>query len=104
MPIRRDARLRHLRRFLEVIQNLYDLDDFDDSVRSAKLNELENVWMQVAKARDWARENAQADSEAERLAKAFDNAGVDIAQIRAETRLSLRRLKDSLLGRGDVGS
>ncbi len=97
MPTQRDARLSHATRFVEVLVEVNDLGDVSEQVRGSKLNELEDVWLQIERARDWASENAEVDLQAKQIVEAFENAGVEVAQIRAETRTALRQLSGSLL-------
>jgi len=97
MPSRQAARARHAERFVQVLQELSGAGEVPAGIQGERLLELEEVWMQIAHARDWALEHAPGDPVAKRMVTEFENAGVAVAQIQAETRFALWRLHDSLL-------
>ena len=97
MPTRREVGLRHARHFAELLQGLSEAERKSPEGRSIKLHELDDAWEQIASARRWALENAPSDPEARRIVATLDDSGVEVAQVQAETRSALRRLKASLL-------
>ncbi len=101
MPTRHDVRLRHARHLAELLRVLSERERESPDGRSDKLRGLDDIWAQIATARAWALEIAETDPEAQRVVAMLEEAGIEVAQVQAETRSALQRLKDSLLASDD---
>lgn len=97
MPTRRETRIRHAQYFSRLLRALTERETHSSDGLHQKLTALDDVWPQIAAAHGWAQDNAANDLEAQQLVAAFEQGGVELAQVQAETRSALRSLKLAVL-------